>query len=61
VPLDQLIKGAQIIIHSAVLLGEENVALKKTCEAASQHKAHKRKRIQKGGTLTKEAGTELAA
>ena len=60
-PLDQLIKGAQIIMHLAVLLGEENIALRKACEAASQCKAHKRKQIQKGGTLTKEAGTELAA
>lgn len=50
-----------MIIHSAVLLSEENAALRKACEAVSQYKARKRKRIQKGGTLTKEAGAELAA
>ena len=42
-PLNQLIKSAQMIMHSAVLLGKENAALRKACEAVSQHKAHKRK------------------
>jgi hypothetical protein len=59
--LKQLIKGAKIMAHSAVLLGNQVAELQAANEAATRRKAHKRKRIQKEGVLTIEEGARLAA
>ena len=59
--LEQLIKGAEMIAHSAVLLGNRVAELQAANEAATRRKSHKRKRIQKEGTLTIEEGTRLTS
>jgi hypothetical protein len=59
--LKQLIKGAEMMAHSAVLLGNRVAELQAANEAATRRKSHKRKRIQKEGVLTIEEGARLAA
>ena len=48
-------------MHLAVLQQAQISALQKANTIATQRKARKRKRIQKGGDLTVEAGLELNA
>ena len=50
--LNQLTKGAEMMIHSATLLQERVATLQKANEAASRRRARKRRRIQDGRTLT---------
>jgi hypothetical protein len=51
--IDQLKKGAEVIILSAKLMKERIASLKKANEAASKRRERKKKRIQKQGVLTK--------
>ena len=57
--LNQLTKGAEIMMHSAVLLRSQVADLQKANEAASKHRQRKKKRIQKQGTLTKAEGSKI--
>jgi hypothetical protein len=50
--LDQLTKGAEMMMHSAALLEQRFAALQKANIAASQRKSWKKRRIQTGGTIT---------
>jgi len=59
--LDRLTKGAEIMMHSAVLLRARVTELQVANEAATRRKSHKRKRVQKEGTLTVEEGARLTA
>jgi hypothetical protein len=59
--LSRLTKGAEKMVHSAVLIHEELSALQKANEVATKRKQRKRKRIQKHGTLTVAEGAKLAA
>jgi hypothetical protein len=59
--LDRLTKGAERIVHLAVVQQGQISALQKANTIATQRKARKRKRIQKEGDLTVEAGVELNA
>jgi ribosomal protein L32 len=47
-----LSKGAEIIAHSLVLISKRNAELEAANKAATRRKSHKRKRVQKEGTLT---------
>jgi hypothetical protein len=49
--LNQLSKGAEMMIHSAALLGRQVTALQRANTAATQRKARKRRRIQTGGVI----------
>jgi hypothetical protein len=51
--LDQFKKGAEMILHSQALLAARVVDLGKANKAASERKQRKRKRIQKGGNLSR--------
>ena len=50
--LDQLTKSAEIIMHLAVLLCAQVTEFQVANKAATQCKLHKRKHVQKEGTLT---------
>ena len=59
--LDRLTKGAELMIHSGVLMREEINSLRAANEAASRRRSYKRKRIQKNGTLKIGEGAQLTA
>jgi len=59
--LGSLSKGAATMMHQATLLRDTVASLQKANEAATKRKARKKKRIQREGTLTMEAGSQLAA
>jgi hypothetical protein len=59
--LDQLARGAEVMIHSGVLLRNQVTRLQQANEAATKRRARKRKQIQKQGTLTKAEGSEIIA
>ena len=50
--VEKLAKGAEMIAHSLVLITKRNAKLKVANKAATRRKSHKRKRVQKEGTLT---------
>ena len=59
--LESLSKGAEMMMHSAVLLRTQVAELQAANEAATRRRSHKRKPIQKEGTLTIEEGARLTA
>jgi hypothetical protein len=59
--LDRLIKGAEVIGHTAALLRAQVADLEKANIAATKRKARKRNWIQKHGSLTGAEGAEKAA
>lgn len=59
--MDQLQKGTAMILHSQTLLAARVLQLEASNKAASERKSRKRKRIQKGGDLSKEQATDLIA
>jgi len=59
--LDQLTKGAEVMMHSAVLLRKQVAELQATNEAATRRRYYKKKRLQKDGKLTFEEGARLTA
>jgi hypothetical protein len=56
----QLSKGATKMAYAAVLQRDRAAALERACEAATERKQRKRKRIQDGGALTGAQGTQKA-
>ena len=59
--IDQLKKGAEVMILSAELMKERIASLERANEAASKRRERKKKRIQKQGVLTKGAGEDILA
>jgi hypothetical protein len=59
--INQLKKGAEVMMLSAELMRDRIVSLERANEAASKRKQRKRKRLQKGGALAKGAGEEILA
>ncbi|KAJ8113412.1 hypothetical protein OPT61_g4450 [Boeremia exigua] len=59
--LEHYAKGGAILSHKLVLAQQEIKELRAANEAATQRKSHKRKRVQKEGTLIVEDGQRLAA
>jgi hypothetical protein len=59
--INQLKKGAEVMILSAELMRERITSLEKANEAASARKQRKKKRLQKRGVLTKASGEDLLA
>ena len=59
--IDQLKKGAKVMILSAELTKERIASLERANEAASKRRERKKKRIQKRGVLTKGAGEDILA
>jgi len=57
--VDQLIKGAEIMAHSATLLKAELIALRRANELVSQRRKRKKRLIQEGGSLSIQAGQDL--
>jgi hypothetical protein len=56
---DQLVKGAQIMVHSATLLKAEVKALQKANQVKKRRERKRKRRIYQGGSLTIEEGEEL--
>ena len=54
--LDQLVKGCQLAMNSAVLLAEENRQLRHENERQKKKRAKKRTFIATGGVLTNQEG-----
>jgi hypothetical protein len=59
--INQLKKGAEVIMLSAELMRDRITTLERANEAASARKQRKKKRIQKRRVLTKGAGEDLLA
>ena len=59
--IDQLKKGAKVIMLSAKLMRDQITNLRKANEAANKRRQRKRKRIQRDGVLTKGAGEDILA
>ena len=57
--LKKFTKGTEMMAHSMVLMQKRNLELQAANEAATQHKSHKRKQLQREGTLTVEDGLWL--
>jgi hypothetical protein len=58
---EKLAKGAAVVAHKLALAQKEIAELQTANKAATQRKSHKRKRIQKEGTLKVEEGLHLVA
>lgn len=59
--LDKLKKGAEVMVHSAVLMRERIASLERANKAATERKKRKKKRIQRQGTLSKGEGEDIIA
>ena len=59
--INQLKKGAEVIILLAKLIKERIASLKRANKAALKRRERKKKRIQKQGVLTKGAGEDILA
>ncbi|KAJ8112323.1 hypothetical protein OPT61_g5283 [Boeremia exigua] len=59
--LEHYAKGGAILSHKLVLAQQEIKELRAANEAATRQKSHKRKRVQKEGTLIVEDGQQLVA
>jgi predicted RNA-binding protein with PUA domain len=59
--INQLKKGAEVMILSAELMKERIASLERANEAASKRRERKKKRIQKRGVLTKGAREDILA
>jgi hypothetical protein len=59
--MEQFYRGVEIVMHSATLIAQHNEQLQAANTAASERKSRKRKRIQKGGTLTQEEAEDIVA
>jgi hypothetical protein len=59
--MQQFYQGIKIVMHSATLIAQHNKGLEAANAAASERKGRKRKRIQKGGTLSQEEAQDLIA
>jgi hypothetical protein len=57
--LEKFFKGAEMIAHQMVLMRNQVKELQAANEAATRRKSHKRKRVQKEGTLTVKDGLRL--
>ncbi|EAT84526.1 hypothetical protein SNOG_08250 [Parastagonospora nodorum SN15] len=57
--VQQFQKGAEMMVHTQVLMAAEIVRLRAANKAASERKARKRKRIQHGGTLSQQEAEEI--
>ena len=58
--MNPLVKGATTIAHELVLVKKRVSKLEAANEATTRRRSHKRKRLQKGETLTIEEGEKLA-
>ena len=59
--VDQLQRGTAMLLHGQTLLAARVLQLEASNKAASERKSRKRKRIQKGGDLSKEEAEDLIA
>ena len=59
--LNRLSKGAELMMHSSVLVQAEIANLRKANEAATRRRKRQKKRIQQRGSLTKAEGSEIIA
>jgi hypothetical protein len=59
--INQLKKGAEVMMLSAELMRDRIASLGRANEAASKRKQRKKKRLQKHGVLTKGAGEDILA
>jgi hypothetical protein len=59
--MEQFYRGVEVVMHTATLIAQHNEQLQAANAAASERKGRKRKRIQKGGTLSQEEAQDLIA
>ena len=57
--VQQFQKGAEMIVHSQMLMAAQIAKLQAANKAASERKARKRKRIQHGGALSQQEAEEI--
>ena len=57
--VNQLVKGTQLMVHTAILLKAEVKALQEANQAKERRKRKQKKRIAQGGTLTIQEGEDL--
>jgi hypothetical protein len=57
--VDQIEKGAQLVMHRLVFLEEENQRLRKAQILLSKRRKAKRTRIQEGGSLSQQGAQEI--
>jgi hypothetical protein len=57
--VQQLQKGAEMMVHGGVLMAAEIVRLQAANKAASERKTRTKKRIQHGGTLSQQEAEEI--
>ena len=59
--INQLEKGAEVMLHSAALLKGRVASLEKANEAATTRRKRKKRKIQQRGTLTKAEAEDIIA
>jgi hypothetical protein len=59
--MQQFYRGVEIVMHSATLIAQQNEQLQAANAASTERNSRKRKRIQKGGTLSQEEAANLIA
>jgi hypothetical protein len=59
--VQQMQKGAEMMLHNGTLLAAQLLHQEAVATSATERKSRKRKRIQKGGTLSQEEAQDLIA
>jgi hypothetical protein len=59
--VQQMQKGAEMMLHNGTLLAAQLLHQEGIATSATERKSRKRKRIQKGGTLSKEEADDIIA
>jgi hypothetical protein len=59
--MEQFYRGVEMVMHSATLIAQHNEQLEAANTTASERKSRKRRRIQKGGTLSQEQADDIKA
>jgi hypothetical protein len=59
--VQQMQKGAEMMLHNGTLLAAQLLHQEAVATSATERKSRKRKRIQKGGTLSKEEADDIIA
>jgi Asp-tRNA(Asn)/Glu-tRNA(Gln) amidotransferase B subunit len=59
--MEQFYRGIEVVMHTATLIVQQNEELQAANAASTERSSRKRKRIQKGGTLSLEEAQDLVA
>jgi hypothetical protein len=59
--MEQFYRGVEVVMHTATLIAQQNEQLQAANAASTERNSRKRKRIQKGGTLSQEEAADIIA